>query len=148
MPSLSPHGLLAYHRQVILEMLRPEDRPLRWQVRWDARPPKLWECNDDVVQSLAYGSTFVDFMARQVEKHSLCGEQCCEKRGVCFACLKPPAVAPSCLDRGPPRRGPAPSCALLLHLTLLANGAPSAEAEKMKVCARTACLCELCQELC
>ena len=36
----------------------------------------------------------------------------------------------------PPPQGAAPSCALLLHLTLLANGAPSAEAEKMKVCAR------------
>ena len=37
----------------------------------------------------------------------------------------------------PSPRGAAPSCALLLHLTPLANGALSAEAEKMKVC-----LCE------
>ena len=61
--------------------------------------------------------------------------QCREKGGVCFTCLKPPAAIPSCLDPGPPPpQGAAPSCALSLHLTPLANGALSAESEKMKVC--------------
>ena len=42
----------------------------------------FWECEEDVIQSLVYGSTFLELMARQVGKSGLCKDSVA-KRGEC-----------------------------------------------------------------
>ena len=65
----------------------PGDAPWRGQAAQMASAlgcssADFWECEEDVVQSLVYGSTFLDVMARQVGKSSLC-KSSVAKRGEC-----------------------------------------------------------------